>query len=160
MSHLPAGDGERADIPGLGNRFLLRGEQTDGRFAVVEHTIGPRALAAPTHTHRNEDEYSFVLAGRMGAMVGDEAIEAGPGDLVVKPRGVPHAFWNASDEETRVLEMISPAGFEQYFAELVPLLSGGGEPDFEALGALQARYEMTMDPSSIGPLIERFGLRP
>jgi quercetin dioxygenase-like cupin family protein len=152
------GDAERADLPGLGNLFLLRRHRTDGRFALVEHTIAPRALAAPIHTHRNEDEYSYVLAGRMGAMVGDDVIEAGPGELVVKPRGIPHAFWSASDEETRILELISPGGFEQYFADLAPLLSVDGEPDFEALAAVQARYELSMDFESIGMLVERFGL--
>ena len=65
-----------ADIPGLGNRFLLRSAQTGGRFALIEHTIAPRALAAPLHTHRHEDEYSYVLSGRMGAMVADDVIEA------------------------------------------------------------------------------------
>src|SRR5918911_405943 len=109
-----------ADFPGLGNRFLLRSEQTGGRFALIEHTIAPRALAAPVHTHRNEDEYSYVMSGRMGAMLGDEVIEAGPGELVTKPRGIPHAFWSASDDETRLLELISPGGFEQYFAALAP----------------------------------------
>jgi hypothetical protein len=96
----------------------------------------------------------------MGAIVGDEEIEAGPGELVAKPRGVPHAFWNAADVETCVLEMISPGGFEQYFEEVEPLLSVPGQPDLEALAAIQKRYEMSMDPSSIGPLVERFGLRP
>ena len=154
---IAAGTGERADFPVLGNRFLLRSDSTEGRFGLVEHTIAPRALAAPTHTHEHEDEYSFVLSGRMGALIGDEVVEAGPGDLVVKPRGIPHAFWSASDEETRVLEMISPGGFEQYFAEIAPHLAG--EPDFEALAATQARYGLSMDVESIGPLMERFGLR-
>ncbi len=70
-------DGDRTDLPGLGPRHMLRGEQTRGRFALIEHTIPPHALAAPVHTHLNEDEYSFVLSGRMGAMVRDEVIEAG-----------------------------------------------------------------------------------
>src|SRR5215204_1391359 len=78
----------------------------------------------------------IMLSGRMGAMIGGEVLEAGPGELVVKPRGVPHAFWSATDDETRVLEVISPGGFEQYFADLAPLLSAGGEPDIEALGAV------------------------
>ena len=105
MTTITSADGERADFPGLGNRFLVRSDRTDGRFAMLEHTLAPRALGAPMHTHRNEDEYSFVLTGRMSAMVGDEVVYAGPGELVVKPRGVPHAFWNAIDEETRVLEL-------------------------------------------------------
>ncbi len=88
----------------------------------MPHTIPPRVFAAPVHTHRNEDEYSYVLSGRMGAIVGDEVVEAGPGELVVKPRGVPHAFWNAGDEEVRLLELISPGGFDRYFADLAPLV--------------------------------------
>jgi mannose-6-phosphate isomerase-like protein (cupin superfamily) len=160
MTTISPTEGERADFPALGNRFLLRSDRTEGRFAILEHTIAPRALAAPTHTHRNEDEYSFVLSGRMGAMIGDEVVEAGPGELVVKPRGVPHAFWNAVDEETRVLELISPGGFEQYFADLAPLFAGDGPPDFAAIAAVQAHYELTMDVDSIGLLVERFGLTP
>ena len=159
MTTITFADSERADFPGLGNRLLVRSDRTDGRFAMLEHTLAPRALGAPMHTHRNEDEYSFVLSGRMSAMVGDEVVDAGPGELVVKPRGVPHAFWNAIDEETRVLELISPGGFEQYFADLAPILGADGPPDFAAMGQVQARYELTMDVDSIGPLMERFGLK-
>ncbi len=154
-----AGDGERADFPNLGNRYLIHSDQTDGRFALIEHTIPPRALAAPVHTHENEDEYSYVLTGRMGAMIGDVALEAGPGELVAKPRGIPHAFWNAGDEEVRLLELISPGGFDRYFADVAPLLASEGEPDFGALAEVRARYALTMDRTSIEELTARFGLR-
>ena len=157
--HLFPSEGERADLPGLGVRYIIRSEQTDGRFALVEHTIPPRRLAAPLHTHENEDEYSYVLSGRMGAMVGDEVVEAGPDETVTKPRGIPHAFWNAGDEEVRLLELISPGGFDRYFADLAPLLGGEGPPDFEALAGVQARYRLTMDFDSIETLSKRFGLR-
>ena len=152
-------DGERADFPRLGNRYLIHSHQTDGRFALIEHTIPPRALAAPVHTHEEEDEYSYVLTGRMGAMIGDQVVEAGPGELVAKPRGIPHAFWNAGDEEVRLLELISPGGFDRYFAEVAPILAGAGEPDVEALAAVRERYALTMDLTSIGELSARFGLR-
>jgi quercetin dioxygenase-like cupin family protein len=154
------GDGERADFPALGNRFLIRSSQTGGRFALIEHTIPARSLAAPIHTHQNEDEYSFVLVGRMGAQVGNEVLEAGPGELVEKPRGIPHAFWNATDEETRLLELISPGGFEQYFADMAPLLNVEGPPDVAAIAEIQAKYRLSMDRDSIETLSERFGLRP
>jgi hypothetical protein len=111
------------------------------------------------HAHEREDEYSFVLAGRIGAQIGDEVVEAGPGELVLKPRGVPHAFWNPGDEEARLLEIISPAGFEQYFADLAPELSAEGGPDFEALAAIQARYALTMDFESIESLTKQHGLQ-
>jgi quercetin dioxygenase-like cupin family protein len=134
METLSSTGGDRADFPRLGTCYLLRGDATGGRFALIEHEIPPHALAAPTHTHQHEDEYSFVLAGRVGVQIGDEEAVAGPGELVVKPRGIPHAFWNAGDEPARLLELISPAGFERYFEEMAPHMSGEGPPDFEKVG--------------------------
>src|SRR3954452_24562896 len=150
---------KRADLPGLQNRYLITSDQTDGRFAIIEHTIAPRTLAAPMHTHRNEDEYSYVVSGRMGAIVGEDVVDAQPGQVVVKPRGIPHAFWNAGDEPAVVLETISPGGFEQYFADLAPLVAPPGPPDLAALAAVQARYGLEMDFASMAELIGRFGLR-
>ena len=159
MQTISPDQGERADFPNLGTRYLLREEDTDGQFALIEHRIPPRALAAPTHVHEREDEYSYVLAGRVGVQVGDEVTEAGPGELVVKPRGVPHAFWNPGDEEARLIELISPGGFEHYFEEIAPLLPPSRpEPDFQALAEAQVRYGLEMDYESMGPLMERHGL--
>jgi quercetin dioxygenase-like cupin family protein len=149
---------DRADFPRLGNRYLLRGGETGRHFALLEHTIPPRALAAPMHTHEREDEFSLVLEGRVGAQVGDEVLVAGPGELIRKPRGVPHAFWNAGDEEARLLELISPAGFEAYFAEMAPILNAAGPPDVAALGAVQARYGLTMDMTSVERLAREHDL--
>ncbi len=155
----PAG-GRRVDMGGLGARFLIDGATAGGGFALVEHPIAPRTLAAPLHRHSNEDEYSYVLEGRMGAQLGDETVEAGPGDLVFKPRGQWHAFWNPGDEPARVLEIISPGGFERYFEEIAPLVPPARpEPDFAGLAAVQAKYGLEMDPESIGPLMERHELR-
>jgi mannose-6-phosphate isomerase-like protein (cupin superfamily) len=149
-----------ADLPGLKNRYLIDSADTDGRFALIEHRIPPRTLAAPVHTHEREDEYSYVLSGRMGAQIGDDVVDAGPGELVAKPRGIPHAFWNSGDEETVLLELISPGEFGEYFADIAPHLSGEGPPDFEALAAIQQRYALTMDFDSIGRLVEEHGLNP
>jgi mannose-6-phosphate isomerase-like protein (cupin superfamily) len=159
MDTISPTDGDRADFPGLKNRYIIRSDATGGRFALIEHEIPPRALAAPTHTHQHEDEYSFVLEGRVGVQIGDEEAVAGPGELVVKPRGVPHAFWNAGDEPARLLELISPGGFERYFEELAPHLAGEGPPDFEQMGAIRGRYGLTMDLESIAALTARHGLR-
>ena len=87
---------------------MVDGHEADERFSLVEHPMSARALAAPLHRHTNEDEYSFVIEGRMGALLGGEHVEAGPGDLVHKPRGEWHTFWNAGDEPCRILEIISP----------------------------------------------------
>src|SRR3954469_19967948 len=112
-----AGGGTRVAIgQALGYRLLSRGGDGDAGFSFGIHDLAPRALGAPTHTHEVEDEYSYVLSGRLGVEIGDRVGEAGPGDFVVKPRGIPHAFWNAGDELVVFIEVISPAGFEQYFA--------------------------------------------
>src|SRR5260370_37426998 len=114
-------DGKAGFLGSIGVRFMLDGDRSDGGFSLVEHPMSARALAAPLHRHNREDEYSYVLEGRMGALLGDDVLEAGPGDLVLKPRGEWHTFWNAGDDPCRILEIIAPAGFERFFAELVEL---------------------------------------
>jgi mannose-6-phosphate isomerase-like protein (cupin superfamily) len=146
-------------LGGLAVRFLPDGTQTGGRFSVVEHPIQPRALASPLHTHATEDEYSFVLEGTVGVQVGDQVFTAGPGAVVVKPRGVPHAFWNPTDAPVRLLEVISPGGFERYVADLAPFLPPAAPvPDFAGITAVQARYGLTSAPASIPTLIQQHGL--
>ncbi len=153
-------EGEMVLMGGLGVRFMIGGDQSGGGFALVEHPVAPRVLAAPMHTHEREDEYTYVLEGEIGVQVGEEVRIAAPGDLVFKPRGIPHAFWNAGDEPARALEIISPAGFERYFAEIAPHLppSHTGPPDEEALGAIMAKYRLDMDFGSIPMLVERHTL--
>jgi quercetin dioxygenase-like cupin family protein len=150
-------EGETVNLLALGVRFMIDGDSTDGAFSLVEHPLPPRALGAPLHTHRNEDEYSYVLEGLVGVQLGDEVLEAGAGELVFKPRGVAHAFWNAGDEPARLLEIISPAGFENYFREMAPLLASA-EPDGDAIGEVLARYELELDFDTIPTLAERHGL--
>lgn len=153
--------GNSVHLYALGVRFMIDGSQTGGRFSLVEHPLPPRALGSPIHTHHDEDEYSYVLEGRFGVQLGEEVIEAGPGDLVFKPRGIAHAFWNAGDEPGRLLEMISPAGFEHYFRDLAPLLTGGpdGGRDEEAIARLLARHHFEIDFSTVPVLAARHGLR-
>jgi mannose-6-phosphate isomerase-like protein (cupin superfamily) len=151
-------DGKAGFLGSIGVRFMIDGDETDGGFSLVEHPMSPRALAAPLHRHLREDEYSYVLEGRMGALLGDEVLEAGPGDLVFKPRNQWHTFWNAGDKPCRILEIIAPAGFERFFAELDEL-GGAVEAQPEQLAELSQRYGLEMQPDSIPGLLERFGLR-
>jgi mannose-6-phosphate isomerase-like protein (cupin superfamily) len=148
-------DGPVVQIDALAVRFMATGEG----FALVEHPLPPRALAAPMHRHEHEDEHSYVLEGRVGVQVGDEVAIAGPGDLVTKPRRIWHTFWNAGDQPARLLEIISPAGFERYFVELEPLLPPRRPaPDRQAISALQARYGLAVDLASVDRLEAEHGL--
>jgi quercetin dioxygenase-like cupin family protein len=151
-------DGNAGFLGSIGVRFMIDGAEAQGSFSLVEHPMSPRALAAPLHRHAREDEYSYVLEGRVGALLGDDVVIGEPGDLIFKPRNQWHTFWNAGDEPARILEIISPAGFERFFAELVNL-GGVMAANPETLAALCRRYELEMNPDSVPGIIERFGVR-
>lgn len=151
-------DGKAGSLGAIGVRFMIDTEETAaGGFSLVEHPLPPRALAAPLHRHSREDEYSYVLQGRMGALLGDHVVYAESGDLVHKPREQWHTFWNASDEPCRILEIIAPGGFEDFFDELVEA-GLAGPPALDWLAGLGARYGLELDFESVPVLCERFGV--
>lgn len=154
-------DGKAWDLRSLGVRFMIWGEESGGAVSLVEHPIPPRTLVAPLHRHGREDEYSYVLEGRMGARLGDDVILAAPGDLVFKPRNQWHTFWNAGDAPCRILEIISPAGFEHFFDELGERMASTNAPHPGAALAdsdLPARYAIEFQPESIATLCAEHGL--
>ncbi len=150
-------DGKFFDLGSVGVRFMAWTEETGGDFSLVEHPIPPRTLVAPLHKHSREDEYSYVLEGRMGAVLGDDTVFADAGDFVFKPREQWHTFWNAGDAPCRILEIIAPGGFEHFFDEL-GALTGGPDPDPAALAGLGARYGLEFDPESVPRLCAEHGL--
>jgi mannose-6-phosphate isomerase-like protein (cupin superfamily) len=150
-------DGKAGFLGSIGVRFMTFGDETGERFSLVEHPMGPRALAAPLHLHTREDEYSYVVKGRMGALLGDEVVYAEEGDYVYKPRNQWHTFWNAGDEPAYILEIISPAGFERFFEELVDM-GGVANADPDTLVEIAARYGHHFKLDSVPELVERFGL--
>lgn len=151
-------DGIVGFVGTIGVRFMIDGSESGGGFSLIEHPIAPRALAAPLHRHHREDEYSFILEGEVGALLGDDVLIARPGDLVFKPRNQWHTFWNAGDCPARLLEIISPAGFEEFFRELSDA-GGITEASPQLLAGLCQRYALEMDPNSVPALVERFGLQ-
>jgi hypothetical protein len=121
----------------VGARFIMAGGPSEGRFSLVEHPIVPRGL--------------------WGFQLGTDVVYAEPGDLVYKPRDIWHTFWNATDELARLLEIISPAGFEQLFVELSDLLRT--DPDnVEATAALGPRYGVESDPEATRRVVAEHGL--
>lgn len=140
--------------------YKVLGDATQGAFSIVEHTLGPGLLGAPMHTHRDVDETSYVLEGEIGALIGGQEVQAGPGTFVLKPRGVPHTFWNAGPGPARFLEVISPAGFEAYFEELDRLFGAmDGQPDPAQIVQLADAYGMEMDFTSLSDLMETYGVK-
>jgi mannose-6-phosphate isomerase-like protein (cupin superfamily) len=152
-------DGKSGQLGAIGVRFMIGSDVSGGGFSLVEHPMPSRVLGAPLHRHSREDEYSYVLEGRVGALLGDEVVYGEPGDLIFKPRSQWHTFWNAGDEPARILEIISPGGFEAYFERLSELLaSEGAPPDPAKVGAIADAYGLELDPESIPRLCAEFGL--
>lgn len=145
--------GESFDFGGFGVEWKIDGHGSDQRFAVVHHPMAPHALAAPLHYHHNEDEYSYVIKGTLGALLGDDVVTAEPGTWVVKPRRQWHTFWNAGDVPCEIIEIISPAGFENYFREVAEAFE-----DLERFMQINKKYALEMDFDSVPGLCERFGL--
>lgn len=144
----------------MGARFVMDGADSEGRFGLIEHPIIPKGLAAPMHLHTREDEYSFILEGRWGFQLGDDVVYGEPGDLVYKPRNVWHSFWNASDGPARLLEVISPSGFEHYFEGFSEIFTKHGLERMDLLQQLNEKYGLTIDFDSIETLAQAHGLVP
>jgi quercetin dioxygenase-like cupin family protein len=145
-------------LGGISARLMLPASATSDRFAVIEHRLRPRELVAPLHRHSREDEYTIVTEGTVGFLLGDQVATAGVGALVRKPRNQWHTFFNAGDTEAKVLEVISPAGFERYFDELVAFFPLDGEPDLEGMVEANTRYGIDMDFDSLPDIVRRFDL--
>ncbi|NIK59386.1 cupin domain-containing protein [Kribbella shirazensis] len=141
--------GTRAD------RYLVDSLTSGGTVALVEQILDPHVLAAPLHIHSREDEYSWVIEGRLGAVLGDEEVFADAGALVCKPRGQWHTYWNAGDGPLRILEIITPGGLEALFLKLA---EPGGEYDPDTLPALAAQYGCEVDFEATMPIAKRHQL--
>ncbi len=152
---LGPGDGDRSRLGGCEDRFLIDGSDTTNRFSLVEQTVNPGALAAPVHRHHDEDEYTFVVSGTMGVLLGRDDIVATSGDLVFKPRDQWHTFWNPGDEVLVVLELISPAGIEVLFRSFAELEA---EPEPELLVQMAARYGCDIAFDQTIALCQRHGI--
>jgi quercetin dioxygenase-like cupin family protein len=131
-------------------RYVATAGDTGGRLAMLEQRFGPGG-DPPRHVHANEDEAFYVLEGRLAATIGDTTVRAGPGEFVFLPRGIPHGL-HAESPQVHGLVLITPAGFEQFFAAVgEPAASGEVPeptvPDVPAVAATAARYGLTLLPA-------------
>jgi quercetin dioxygenase-like cupin family protein len=104
-------------IPGTLYRRMITSAGTGGRFSTLSAVLNPGELVPP-HSHRDEDEFSFVFRGRVGGRAGDHDMVVEEGGFLFKSRGIVHTLWNPTDVEAILLEVISPAGLEGFFEEI------------------------------------------
>jgi mannose-6-phosphate isomerase-like protein (cupin superfamily) len=153
------GAGRSGELGSIGVDFKFWGADTGGTLSVVEHPFPVGALVPP-HLHTREDEYSIVTEGEIGFRSGDREVVLGAGGYITKPRGEMHTMWNAGKVPARMIEIISPAGFEHFFAEMSELLAGG-PPGPDDMPALAARYGLEFgEPPWLADVIARYDLTP
>ena len=156
-SYLVEPTGGRVVMEGqLGVITKIPGTATNRVISIVEHPVAGRLLVPP-HVHQDHDEWSYILEGRIGARVGDDEFIAPTGSYILKPRRIPHAFWNPEDHPARILEIITPSGLEEMF-EQFGQLGARGELTPQTKGETAARYGSTMFMDWVPDLIARYGL--
>ncbi len=133
------GEGKQVSLAGKPLVFLVTGQDTK-HTSMFDWTL-PAGFSTGTHVHRVQEETFYVLEGECEWHVGGELIHATPGTYVFIPPGVPHNIANASDKPARMIMTVSPPGHEQYFEELVKLVTRNGPPDAAAIAKLRARFD-------------------
>ena len=166
------GEGRAGGLaPGVGVVFKIDGADTGGALSIVEHPFAVGALVPP-HIHHLEDEFSIVLEGEIGFRSNDQEVVLGPGGYIIKPRGEVHAMWNAGSTPARMIEVISPAGFEGFFRDLTDMTAGWRAGRGRHRGAWRAvpaavraarlatRRDRPLPPDANDALSSRMGVHP
>jgi len=156
LTVLPALQSPDRRLGSIGVGFRFSGEHTGGQVALVEHSFPPGALVPP-HVHTREDEFSIVTSGAIGFRSGPDEVVLEAGGYISKPRGELHTMWNAGPDEARMIEVITPSGFENFFRELADIVESG-PPDPVVLEALATSYGLFFDPTWVPELMEKYGL--
>ena len=154
------GEGRRGNlVPGIGVIFKIDGHDSGGGLSIVEHPFEIGALVPP-HIHHLEDEFSIVIEGEIGFRSEDQEVVLGPGGYIIKPRGEVHAMWNAGKQPARMIEVISPAGFEGFFREFADM-TDVRVPTLDEVTELAGRYQLPFaNPDWLPDVIRRYNLTP
>ena len=138
--------GRTVSLVGDVYRFLATGEDTNGKYALIEALVGPGG-GPPPHVHSREDEGFYVLEGEITFTINGERVVATAGMFANMPVGTPHSFKNETNKPAKMLVSVAPAGLEKMFMEIgVPLAEGATtalpptKEDIEKLLAIAPKY--------------------
>jgi quercetin dioxygenase-like cupin family protein len=150
--HHISGQGKTYSIVGDKYTLLATGAQTNGAYCLAESTIPPGG-GPPPHYHTREEEAFYVLEGEVTFTVKDNTVVAEPGTFLQVPRHTPHAFKNAGNIPARMLILCTPAGFDEFMAEVATELPSADSPpvppspaEIEKLLAIAPDYGIVMLP--------------
>ncbi|MGB0956442.1 MAG: cupin domain-containing protein [Panacagrimonas sp.] len=148
-----ADDVESVPFPGHALKVLARAADTPGGASIQELIVPPRSFGAPPHVHSREDEHFYVLEGEVQFLDREQTLSARAGTLVVLPRGHLHGFWNASDAPARLLLVITPGDFTEFFDAVVARIRAENPESPGAVGKLigqeATKHGVTIHPDKV-----------
>ena len=99
-------------------RVWVRSQMTGGVFSSVECAVAPKVMGPPPHWHKALDELMYVLEGTANVMVDGTFVEVPAGAWHLRPRGLKHTFFNASDKPLRFFDMYFNQPFEEFLEKI------------------------------------------
>jgi len=140
---LRPGEGERLELGPSSAVIKASTQTTDGRFALLEMTLGPGFPGPKPHVHHETLDMFFVLDGTLTMQLGDETLDLPAGSFALVAPETVHTFSNPTDEPVRLLGMDTPAGLESYLREMAAAIADG-----------------LLDPSGIAEIVSRYDIAP
>jgi len=131
------GEGKKLNVLGDRMTVKLTGEDTGGKYALVEQYNDP-GVGIPPHMHTNEDEVFKLIEGEVEFWLGDKTKVLKAGDMIYCPKGVPHTWKVVGNKKAKVDLGFFPAGMEKMFGELANLPEG--PPDLALVAEICGRY--------------------
>ncbi|MDF7817011.1 cupin domain-containing protein [Runella sp. MFBS21] len=153
---------------GLDIRTWVRSTQTNNQFSCIEAAVAPKTMGPPPHLHKALDEICYVLEGTASVLVGDKIYEVQAGGFHLRPRGLVHTFWNASDKPLRFMDLYFNQNFEEYLEELFHQIYADMakqnltplDPTIaKRMAALDKRFGVTMFPEQRQAIVDKYGLK-
>lgn len=165
--YIPAAPPLEPGPDGIDIRVLVRSAQTHGQYSCVECAVAPRKMGPAPHVHENLDELCYVLEGTASVLVGDKVFNIEAGGWHMRPRRVPHTFWNGTDKPLRFIDMYFNQDFELYleevFHDILPMVKAKhkkfSDPDIVArFDKLQIKYGLNMFHDQRQAIIDKYNL--
>jgi mannose-6-phosphate isomerase-like protein (cupin superfamily) len=153
---------------GLAIRMKVRSKQTNSQYSCVDVAIAPKTMGPSPHVHEALEELMYVHEGVVNVLVGKEIFEVKAGGWHLRPRGVPHTFWNATDKPARCTDMYFNQNFDDFLEELffkiIPDMVKRKVPPTDPqiagrMEKLNKKFGVTMHHDQRQWIIDKYGLK-
>jgi mannose-6-phosphate isomerase-like protein (cupin superfamily) len=148
---------------GIDIKVLVKNSQTNGQFSCVEFAVAPKKMGPAPHYHKNLDELMYVLEGTGSVLIEDTLYEIPAGGWHLRPRGIEHTFFNATDKPFRAIDMYFNQNFEDYleevFHKITPEMRKNDKVNVDKrMEELKKQFGMVGFPEKRKSIIDKYGL--